>query len=71
MPSATTWPALTWEPQTPWVHRDALRLPTRNAPQLRPLLQRRTRFHCRTQRRTQPRTASAPPGERHRNDPLR
>ena len=24
MPSATTWPALTWEPQTPWVHRDAL-----------------------------------------------
>lgn len=24
MPSAITWPALTWEPQTPWVHRDAL-----------------------------------------------
>lgn len=24
MPSAITWPALTWEPQTPWVHRDPL-----------------------------------------------
>ena len=24
MPTAITWPALTWEPQTPWVHRDAL-----------------------------------------------
>ena len=24
MPSALTCPALTWEPQTPWVHRDAL-----------------------------------------------
>lgn len=24
MPSAITWPALEWEPQTPWVHRDAL-----------------------------------------------
>ncbi len=24
MPSAVTWPALEWEPQDPWVHRDAL-----------------------------------------------
>ena len=24
MPTAITWPAPTWEPQTPWVHRDAL-----------------------------------------------
>ena len=24
MPSAITWPALEWEPQGPWVHRDAL-----------------------------------------------
>ena len=24
MPTAITWPALTWEPQDPWVHRDAL-----------------------------------------------
>lgn len=24
MPSAITWPALEWEPQDPWVHRDAL-----------------------------------------------
>lgn len=24
MPTAITWPALEWEPQTPWVHRDAL-----------------------------------------------
>ena len=24
MPTAITWPALEWEPQAPWVHRDAL-----------------------------------------------